>query len=88
MPERLRAGFDGAGEDLDVVGTGPALSGEVYARPLHHEPVFASLVREPLPVAEDVCARQICLPIHSDMTEGEASTVVSALEHVITRQRA
>lgn len=58
-----------------------ALSGEVYATPLHREPVFAggSAGAGGLAVAEDVCARQICLPVHSDMTSSEADRVVAAL---------
>ena len=59
-----------------------ALSGEVYARPLHHEPVFQALATGPLPVAEDVCARHVCLPVHSDMTVEEAEHVTAALDKV------
>ncbi|HVW34919.1 MAG TPA: DegT/DnrJ/EryC1/StrS family aminotransferase, partial [Acidimicrobiia bacterium] len=33
------------------------MSGEVYASPLHRQPVFAGLATGPLPVAEDLCAR-------------------------------
>ena len=58
---------------------GVGLSGEVYARPLHHEPVFADVAHGPLPVAEEVCARHVCLPLHSDMTDDEADTVLDAL---------
>jgi dTDP-4-amino-4,6-dideoxygalactose transaminase len=61
---------------------GVALSGEVYARPLHEEPVFAEFRRSSLPVAEDVAARQVCLPIYSDMTEEEAARVVDAVAAV------
>src|SRR6202035_2468990 len=38
---------------------GVSLSGEVYATPLHREPVFADYAAASLPVAEDICARQI-----------------------------
>jgi perosamine synthetase len=57
------------------------LSGEVYAKALHREPVFADLATAagPLPVAEDVCARQVCLPLHSDMHASEAERVLRAL---------
>jgi len=58
---------------------GVSLSGEVYATPLHHEPVFADAFIRPLPVAEDLCQRHICLPIHSDMTTVEADYVIDAL---------
>lgn len=62
---------------------GVTLSGEVYARPLHLEPVFADLGGGPLPVAEDVCARHVCLPVHSDMTEAEAGYVIEAVHAVL-----
>src|SRR5947208_11098188 len=54
------------------LGHGVTLSGEVYAAPLHHQPVFAAFARDPLPVGEDVCRRQVCLPVHSDLVEAEA----------------
>lgn len=66
---------------------GVALSGEVYPRPLPREPVFADLRAGPLPVADDVCHRQICLPIHSDMTSDEAEQVVSALRTTLRGSR-
>ena len=66
---------------------GVSLSGEVYATPLHHEPVFRQLATGPLPIAEDVCARQICLPVHSDMSEGEVQRVVDALTFVLAPAR-
>ena len=63
---------------------GVAMSGEVYASPLHHHSVFASLGHDGLAVAEDVCARHVCLPVHSDMTDDEADRVISALEQALT----
>jgi perosamine synthetase len=64
---------------------GVRLSGEVYETPLHHQPVFAAWADGPLPVAQRVCARHVCLPIHSDMTEAEVAQVVGALDAVATR---
>lgn len=58
---------------------GVALTGEVYAKPLHLQPVFEGLADRPLPVTEDVCARHVCLPIHSDMTDAEAAFVVERI---------
>ena len=58
---------------------GVALSGEVYAVPLHREPVFADVERGRLPVAEDVCGRHVCLPVHSDMTDDESRRVIDAI---------
>jgi perosamine synthetase len=62
---------------------GVSLSGEVYASPLHHQPVFAGLHEGALPVAEDVCRRHVCLPIHSDMTRDEAEHVLASLRAVL-----
>ena len=62
---------------------GVSLSGEVYASPLHHQPVFAGLHEGSLPVAEDVCRRHVCLPIHSDMTPDETAHVVASMRTVL-----
>lgn len=64
---------------------GVRLSGEVYDLPLHLQPVLAPYRREALPVAEDVCARQVCLPVHSDMTEDETEQVIEAVSAVHRR---
>jgi perosamine synthetase len=66
-----------------VEQSGVSASGEVYAKPLHHHPVFSALGRDGLAVAEDVCARQLCLPLHSDMTPDEAAQVVSGVRNAI-----
>jgi dTDP-4-amino-4,6-dideoxygalactose transaminase len=58
------------------------LAGEVYDLPLHRQPVFAEFAGPPLPVAEDLCARHICLPVHSDMTADEVDQVISAVSAV------
>jgi perosamine synthetase len=86
-PVLLDAGIDRARfkaamrDDFDVV-----CSGEVYATPLHHEPVFAAIDTAPGPDAlagaEDVCARHVCLPVHSDMTDAEADQVAGAAASV------
>jgi dTDP-4-amino-4,6-dideoxygalactose transaminase len=56
-----------------------SLSGEVYETPLHRQPVFAEFARGPLPGAELFCARHVCLPLHSDMTDAEADRVLAAV---------
>jgi perosamine synthetase len=58
------------------------LAGEVYDLPLHRQPVFAEFAGAPLPVAEDLCARHICLPVHSDMTADEVDQVAGAVSAV------
>jgi dTDP-4-amino-4,6-dideoxygalactose transaminase len=62
---------------------GVSFSGEVYASPLHEQPVFAGLPHGSLPVAEDVCHRHVCLPIHSDMTRDEAAYVIESIRTVL-----
>ena len=61
---------------------GVALTGEVYEAPLHRQPVFERFADTSLPVAEDICARHVCLPVHSDMTDAEVDHVLQALRDV------
>ena len=63
---------------------GIGMSGEVYASPLHHQPVFSNIAHGPLPVSEDVCARHVCLPVHNDMTDEEADLVLAAIATVLS----
>ncbi|MFJ1707517.1 DegT/DnrJ/EryC1/StrS family aminotransferase [Kitasatospora sp. NPDC088346] len=69
-----------AAEDFGV-----RLAGEVYDLPLHEQPVLAPYRGGPLPVAEDVCARHVCLPVHTDMTEDEIDQVIEAVSRVHRR---
>ena len=62
---------------------GVSLAGEVYETPLHKQPVFGPYAAGSLPVSEDLCARHICLPIFSGMTEDEARQVLLALAETI-----
>ncbi len=61
------------------------LSGEVYETPLHEQPVFAPYRDRPLPGAEYICARHICLPISAVMSEDQARFVIDALTDAIRR---
>ncbi|HUE59030.1 MAG TPA: DegT/DnrJ/EryC1/StrS aminotransferase family protein [Acidimicrobiales bacterium] len=63
------------------------MSGEVYATPLHKEPVFASLAETELPVAEDLCARHVCLPVHSDMADSEVQQVIDGVRGTLKEIR-
>lgn len=62
---------------------GVSLTGEVYEEPLHKQPVFQPYAAGRLPVAEDYCARHICLPIYAGMEDAEAQQVIGALQQVI-----
>jgi len=65
---------------------GVSLSGEIYELPLHRQPVFQGMEPdEAFPVANDVCARHICLPLYYGMTEDEATYVVSILQKHIRK---
>ena len=82
----LEPGIERAALRLDLQErTGVSLSGEVYALPLHRQPVFANLAAGPFPVADDVCNRHVCLPIHSDMTDDEADHVIDSLAASLAR---
>lgn len=81
--------------DVDAIGRrladhGVALSGKVYGVPLHREPVFSALQGTVPPGglggSEAACSRHVCLPVHSDMTEAEAATVVEAFATAVTEQ--
>jgi len=58
------------------------LAGEVYDLPLHQQSVLADYAGGPLPVAEEIAARHVCLPVHSDMTEAEVDEVLTAVAAV------
>ncbi len=62
---------------------GVSLSGEVYEAPLHQQPAFESYARGDHPVAQDVCARHVCLPVHSDMTGAEVDHVLVSLASAV-----
>jgi dTDP-4-amino-4,6-dideoxygalactose transaminase len=62
-----------------------ALSGGVYDTPLHQQPVFRGAAGE-FPIAEEVCARHICLPLYYGMAEDEAGHVVDSLRGALAEQ--
>jgi perosamine synthetase len=75
LKKRLREGFD--------VG----LSGEVYEAPCHLQPVFGPLATGTLPVAEELCARHICLPVSAVMTDEDAEYVMDSLGRALADSR-
>lgn len=82
-PVLLEAGIDREQLRSRLRERGISLSGEVYAEPLHRQPVFADLADRPLPVAEEVCAHHVCLPVHSDMTDDEAGYVAEQFRQAL-----
>ena len=79
----LDPAIDRAELKANLRSRGVSLSGEVYETPLHRQPVFAHLAGRALPVADDVCAHHVCLPLHSDMGDDEVDAVIGALHGVL-----
>ncbi|MBI2759803.1 MAG: DegT/DnrJ/EryC1/StrS family aminotransferase [Chloroflexi bacterium] len=67
-------------EEYDI-----GLSGEVYETPLHDQPVFAPYRDRALPGAEQICARQICLPVSAIMSDEQAQYVVDSVKQALER---
>lgn len=60
------------------------LSGEVYELPCHLQPIFkGKYAVGDFPRAEDICRRNICLPIFATMIKEQAHYVLSALGAVL-----
>jgi dTDP-4-amino-4,6-dideoxygalactose transaminase len=59
-----------------------------YAPALHMTPHFAPFAAGRLPVSESLSRQMICLPVYSDMTEGEQQEVIGALAAVLGEPRA
>jgi perosamine synthetase len=63
---------------------GISLSGGVYDLPVHLQPVYEPHgLKGTLPLAEDLCARHICLPIFYGLTEAQADHVVSTVQRLL-----
>jgi perosamine synthetase len=60
------------------------LSGEVYDTPLHLQPVFEPYADRPLPGAEFIGNRHICLPLYPSLSENDADYVVESLGTALT----
>ena len=63
-----------------------SLSGEVYEKPCHLQPVFQATLGSKegdFPVAEDLCKRHICPPVFATMTEEQARYVVNSIKEVL-----
>jgi len=63
------------------------LSGEVYEAPCHLQPVFGPLPRGTLPIAEELCARHVCLPVSAVMSDDDAAYVVDSLARALADER-
>lgn len=63
------------------------LAGEVYETPLHLQPIFKKHSRERFLIAEDICARHICLPLYYGMAYREAELLADAVKTEIVNWR-
>ena len=68
---------------------GVSLSGDLYNRPCHSQPLFArhpgaviGQLDDPFPETDYVVANHICLPLYYDLTDQQVDDVVDALESV------
>ncbi|EYT81201.1 aminotransferase DegT [Streptomyces sp. Tu 6176] len=76
----LDPGTDRAALRAALAEAGVRLGGEIYEKPLDAQPVFETLLPPGRhPVADDLCARHICLPLHTRMTEEDVDLVLSVL---------
>jgi len=61
-----------------------SLGGEVYNLPCHLQPIFKSKFGNiKRPVAESLCKRHICLPLHPFISEEEAGYMLDSLNKVL-----
>ncbi|MDO8519364.1 MAG: DegT/DnrJ/EryC1/StrS family aminotransferase [Deltaproteobacteria bacterium] len=59
---------------------GVSLAGEVYEMPLHKQPVFQQWSAGSFPVADNLCAKHLCLPLFPSMTPEEMKHVVASIK--------
>jgi perosamine synthetase len=62
-----------------VAADGVHLAGEVYAMPLHHQPVLDQYQHLRMPGSEFSCARQICLPVYPTLDDARVDRVAELL---------
>jgi perosamine synthetase len=71
-------------------GFGVSLSGELYARPVHTQPVFqtnpqtvANPVTKKFPGTDYAVTRHFCLPLYLGLTEDKVDYIVESLEKAV-----
>jgi perosamine synthetase len=81
---RLGPGIDRLTLKNQLAAAGVQLAGEVYAEPLHHQPVLAEQYgRLSLPGAEVACSRQVCLPVYPTLDSARLQLVTSTLSRYL-----
>lgn len=85
----LPAGLDRAAFKQALKDRGVSLSGGVYDVPLHAQPVFERAVNTAdYPFANELCARHICLPIFSGMSNEQIAHVIGSIREVVAEPAA
>ncbi|GAA2253899.1 DegT/DnrJ/EryC1/StrS family aminotransferase [Streptomyces amakusaensis] len=80
----LDPAIDRAALRRELRAAGVQLGGEIYEMTLTAQPVFDGLVTTGgHPVADEVCARHICLPLHTRMSEDDIGFVLTALREAL-----
>jgi perosamine synthetase len=81
-----RTGIDRAELRDGARRRGVNLAREVYAVPLHRQPVFADLVEKPsdFPVTDQFCREHVCLPLWTAMSDEQVDQVVEAVRRTAT----
>ena len=79
----LPQGIDRSRLKQEMRERGVKLSGEIYATPLHRQPIFQNMTQDDFPKTDEICSRHICLPLYVGMTEEEARFVVETLKTVL-----
>jgi dTDP-4-amino-4,6-dideoxygalactose transaminase len=59
-----------------------------YPRSLSRQPAFEAFVTDHPPVADTLCDKVFCLPMHADLTDAHLKTVSEALTKVASKHRA
>jgi len=68
----------------ELAARGIGLSGEIFATPLHRQPIFETrFAGVHAPLAERVCAQHICLPISPDLRCEDVARVAETLLDVV-----
>ncbi len=62
---------------------GVLLGKEVYEKPLHLQPIFATSEAIDYPLAEDFAARHICLPLWRFIEDADVTKVISEIKNVL-----
>lgn len=70
----------------ELKNKGISLQGEVYATPLHRQPIADEFAHTcSYPNADDICKRHICLPIYVGLSPADVERVVDELKETIEK---